>query len=84
MTRLPLNRTNCTSCGGFPIDPFFKRCICPFHFADLLVRLAYRLQNHLTIHTDQNFMVQDRALEFRGQRIGEGLDRCLERKIDHG
>src|SRR5277367_1744670 len=49
--------------GSLPIDPFLKRSL-PIDFANLLIGLAYRFQYHLTVHADQDFVVQNRTLKF--------------------
>src|SRR5271156_5275344 len=51
--------------GGLPIDPFLKRSL-PIDFANLLIGLAYGFQHHLTVHADQDFVVQNRTLELGG------------------
>src|ERR1700722_714380 len=65
------------------VDPFLKGSL-PIDLTHLLVRLAYSFQNHLAVHTDQNFVVQNRTLQLGGQGVCEGLRRGLEREIDHG
>src|ERR1700677_259241 len=64
------------------INPFFERHL-PVRFANLLVGLANGLQHHLTVHADQNLVVQDSTFELGRERVGKGLDRSLEGKVDH-
>ena len=68
---------------GLPVYPFLERRLA-VHFAHFLIGLAHGLQHHLTVHADQNFVVQDRTLKFWREGVGKGLDRSLERKVDHG